>query len=36
MDCDDLLKCSMAALFMVVMVTLGPLFLYWLWTGLPG
>jgi hypothetical protein len=36
MDCDDLLKCSLAALLMVVMVTLVPLLLYWLWIGLSG
>jgi hypothetical protein len=36
MDCDDLLRCSLAALLMLVIVTVVPLFLYWLWTGLPG
>ena len=36
MDCDDLLRCSLAALAMVVMVAVLPLFLYWLWIGLSG
>jgi hypothetical protein len=36
MACDDLLRCSLAALLMVVVVTVVPLFLYWLWTGLSG
>ena len=36
MACDDLLRCSLAALLMVVVVTVVPLFLYWLWTGLLG
>lgn len=36
MDCDDLLRCSLAALMMLVMVAVLPLLLYWLWIGLSG
>jgi hypothetical protein len=36
MACDDLLRCLFAAMAMLVMVSLVPLFLYWLWIGLPG
>lgn len=33
---EDLLRCNLAALLMLVMVAVVPLFLYWLWIGLPG
>ena len=34
--CDDLFKCMLEALGMLVMVTAVPLLLYLLWIGLPG
>jgi hypothetical protein len=36
MACDDVVMCSLAALLMLVLVAVVPLFLYWLWVGLPG
>lgn len=36
MMCDDLLMCMLGALTMLVMVAAVPLFMYWLWIGLPG
>jgi hypothetical protein len=35
MACDDFSRCLFAAMAMIVMVALVPLFLYWLWIGLP-
>lgn len=36
MACDDLFMCTLAALLMLVVVAVVPLFLYWLWIGVPG
>ena len=36
MCCDDLLMCTLTALLMLILVAAVPLFLYWLWTGVPG
>mgnify|MGYP003573609460 CR=1 FL=1 len=36
MACNDLLRCMLAAMAMFVMAAIAPLFLYWLWIGLPG
>ena len=33
---DDLFMCTLAALLMLVVVAVVPLFLYWLWIGVPG
>jgi hypothetical protein len=36
MECNDLLKCLLAVMAMFVMAAVVPLFLYWLWIGVPG